>query len=31
VFTLSGDHVSAITRFDDSVLLYFGLPRSLPD
>jgi RNA polymerase sigma-70 factor (ECF subfamily) len=31
VFTLSGDHVSAITRFDNSVLPYFGLPRSLPD
>jgi len=31
VFTLSGAHVSAITRFDNSVLPYFGLPRSLPD
>ena len=30
VFTLSGDRISAITRFDNSVLPRFGLPRSLP-
>jgi len=30
VFTLSGDAVSAITRFDNSVLAAFGLPRTLP-
>ncbi len=30
VFTLSGDRVSAITRFDNSVLPSFALPRSLP-
>ena len=30
VFTLAGDHISAITRFDTAVLPYFGLPRSLP-
>jgi RNA polymerase sigma-70 factor (ECF subfamily) len=30
VFTLSGDAVSAITRFDNSVLGAFGLPRTLP-
>ena len=30
VFTLSGDAVSAITRFDNSVLAHFGLPRTLP-
>jgi RNA polymerase sigma-70 factor (TIGR02960 family) len=29
VITLSGDRVSAITRFDNSVLPRFGLPRSL--
>ncbi len=31
VFTLSGDAVSAITRFDNSVLAAFGLPRTLPE
>jgi RNA polymerase sigma-70 factor (TIGR02960 family) len=31
VLTLAGDRVSAITRFDNAVLPYFGLPRSLPD
>ena len=31
VFTLSGARVSAITRFDNSVLPSFGLPRILPD
>jgi RNA polymerase sigma-70 factor (ECF subfamily) len=30
VFTLSGNAVSAITRFDNSVLGAFGLPRTLP-
>jgi len=30
VFTLSGEAVSAITRFDNSVLGHFGLPRTLP-
>jgi RNA polymerase sigma-70 factor (ECF subfamily) len=29
VFTLSGEAVSAITRFDNSVLAAFGLPRTL--
>jgi RNA polymerase sigma-70 factor (ECF subfamily) len=31
VITLAGDRVSAITRFDNTVLPRFGLPRSLPD
>ena len=30
VLTLAGDQISTITRFDASVLLRFGLPRSLP-
>jgi RNA polymerase sigma-70 factor (ECF subfamily) len=30
VLTLSGDRISAMTRFDNSVLGWFGLPRSLP-
>jgi RNA polymerase sigma-70 factor (TIGR02960 family) len=30
VFTLSGNAISAITRFDNSVLGAFGLPRTLP-
>lgn len=30
VFTLSGGAVSALTRFDNSVLPHFGLPRTLP-
>jgi RNA polymerase sigma-70 factor (TIGR02960 family) len=30
VLTLAGDRISAITRFDPSVLARFGLPRSLP-
>lgn len=29
VLTLSGDHISAMTRFENSVLPWFGLPRSL--
>jgi RNA polymerase sigma-70 factor (TIGR02960 family) len=30
VLTLSGDRICAITRFDNSVLPWFALPRSLP-
>ncbi|MGH8829267.1 MAG: sigma factor-like helix-turn-helix DNA-binding protein, partial [Jiangellaceae bacterium] len=30
VLTLAGDRICAITRFDKSVLPWFGLPRSLP-
>jgi RNA polymerase sigma-70 factor (ECF subfamily) len=30
VLTLAGDRISAMTRFDTSVLPWFGLPRSLP-
>jgi RNA polymerase sigma-70 factor (TIGR02960 family) len=30
VLTLAGDRIRAITRFDNSVLPHFGLPRSLP-
>jgi RNA polymerase sigma-70 factor (ECF subfamily) len=30
VVTLSGDQISAMTRFESSVLPWFGLPRSLP-
>ena len=30
VLTLTGDQICAITRFDNSVLPWFGLPRSLP-
>jgi RNA polymerase sigma-70 factor (TIGR02960 family) len=30
VLTLAGDRISAVTRFDTSVLPWFGLPRSLP-
>ena len=30
VLTLTGEQISAITRFDNSVLPWFGLPRSLP-
>jgi RNA polymerase sigma-70 factor (TIGR02960 family) len=30
VLSLAGDHISALTRFDNSVLPTFGLPRSLP-
>jgi RNA polymerase sigma-70 factor (ECF subfamily) len=30
VLTLAGDRISAITRFDNSVLPRFGLPRTLP-
>jgi RNA polymerase sigma-70 factor (TIGR02960 family) len=31
VLTLTGDRIGAMTRFDSSVLRWFGLPRSLPD
>ena len=31
VLTLAGDRISAIVRFDPSVLQWFGLPLSLPD
>ena len=30
VLTLTGDRISAVTRFDNSVLRWFGLPQSLP-
>jgi RNA polymerase sigma-70 factor (ECF subfamily) len=30
VLTLSGNQIRAMTRFDNSVLPWFGLPRSLP-
>ncbi len=30
VLTLAGDRISAITRFENSVLPYFDLPRTLP-
>jgi RNA polymerase sigma-70 factor (ECF subfamily) len=30
VLTLTGDRICAITRFDTSVLPWFGLPRSIP-
>jgi RNA polymerase sigma-70 factor (ECF subfamily) len=31
VLTLAGDRICAMTRFDNTVLPWFGLPRSLPD
>jgi RNA polymerase sigma-70 factor (TIGR02960 family) len=31
VFTIAGEGISAITRFDTAVFPYFGLPRSLRD
>jgi RNA polymerase sigma-70 factor (ECF subfamily) len=31
VLTLIGDRISTMTRFDNDVLPWFGLPRSLPD
>jgi RNA polymerase sigma-70 factor (TIGR02960 family) len=31
VLTLAGDHISAMVRFENSLLPWFGLPRSLPD
>jgi RNA polymerase sigma-70 factor (TIGR02960 family) len=30
VLTLTGDRIRSVTRFDNSVLPWFGLPRSLP-
>jgi len=30
VLTLQGDRISAITRFDNSAMPYFGLPATLP-
>src|SRR5262249_46105856 len=30
VLTLTGDRIGAIPRFDNDVLPWFGLPRSLP-
>ncbi|WP_280295542.1 sigma-70 family RNA polymerase sigma factor [Nocardia abscessus] len=30
VLTLTGDRISAMTRFDNNVLASFGLPRSIP-
>jgi RNA polymerase sigma-70 factor (ECF subfamily) len=30
VLTLAGNQICAMTRFDNSVLPWFGLPRSLP-
>ena len=30
VLALAGDRICAMTRFDNSVLPWFGLPRSLP-
>jgi RNA polymerase sigma-70 factor (TIGR02960 family) len=31
VLTLTGDRICAMTHFDNTVLTWFGLPRSLPD
>ena len=31
VLTLSGDRICAMPRFDNSVLPWYGLPRSLPE
>jgi RNA polymerase sigma-70 factor (ECF subfamily) len=31
VLTLTGDRIRALTHFDNSVLPWFGLPRSPPD
>jgi RNA polymerase sigma-70 factor (ECF subfamily) len=31
VLTLAGDRICAMARFENSVLPWFGLPRSLPD
>jgi RNA polymerase sigma-70 factor (ECF subfamily) len=30
VLTLAGDQIGAMTRFENTVLPWFGLPRSLP-
>ena len=31
VLTLTGDRICALTRFDNSVLPWFGMPQSLPN
>jgi RNA polymerase sigma-70 factor (ECF subfamily) len=31
VLTLAGDQICAMTRFETSMLAYFGLPRTLVD
>jgi hypothetical protein len=31
VLTLAGDRICALTRFDNSVFPWFGLPRTLSD
>jgi RNA polymerase sigma-70 factor (ECF subfamily) len=31
VLTLTGERICAVTRFDNSVLRWFGLPQSLRD
>jgi hypothetical protein len=31
VLTLTGDRICGMTRFDNSVLQWFGLPQSLPE
>ena len=31
VLTLAGDEICAMTRFENTVLPWFGLPRSLPN
>ena len=31
VLTLAGDRIRALTRFENTVLPWFGLPRQLPD
>ncbi len=30
VLTVTGDGISALTRFENAVMAWFGLPRSLP-
>ncbi len=30
VLTLAGDRICALTRFENTMLPWFGLPRSLP-
>ena len=30
VLTLAADRITALTRFDNSILARFGLPRTLP-
>jgi RNA polymerase sigma-70 factor (ECF subfamily) len=31
VLTLTGDRIRAMTRFENNVLPWFGLPRTLPE